>query len=61
MFKLKFHCELNPIECIWCHTKIYTHTHCNYTYWTQELERITIVIIIGKNYNTLVTNIHTNV
>ena len=25
----KFHCELNPIERVWCHAKKYTTANCN--------------------------------
>ncbi len=25
----KFHCELNPIERVWCHSKKFTRAHCN--------------------------------
>ena len=32
MFSLpKFHCEHNPIERVWCHSKRYTHANCNYS------------------------------
>lgn len=27
----KFHCELNPIELVWCQSKKYTRSHCNGT------------------------------
>ncbi len=27
----KFHCELNPIESVWCHSKKHTRGHCNGT------------------------------
>ena len=33
----KFHCELNPIERVWCHTKYYTRSHCDYSF--QNLEK----------------------
>ena len=29
MFIPKFHCELNPIEGVWCHAKKQTRAHCN--------------------------------
>ncbi len=32
IFILKFHCELNPIESCWCHSKRYTQSHCDYTF-----------------------------
>ena len=38
MFIPKFHCELNPIECVWCRAKQYTHSHCNYSF--SNLEKI---------------------
>ena len=28
----KFHCELNPIERVWCHAKHYTLSHCDYSF-----------------------------
>ena len=39
MFILKFHCEINPIEHVWCHAKQYTRAHCDYSF--QGLEQIT--------------------
>ena len=38
MFIPKFHCELNPIERVWCHAKQYTRTHCDYSF--PNLEKI---------------------
>jgi len=38
MFIPKFHCELNPIECVWCHAKHYTRSHCDYSF--ANLEKI---------------------
>ena len=32
MFVPKFHCEINPIECVWCHAKQYTRAHCDYSF-----------------------------
>ena len=29
MFIPKFHCEINPIECVWCHAKQYTRAQCD--------------------------------
>ena len=29
IFLPKFHCELNPIKCVWAQAKRYTHSHCN--------------------------------
>ena len=29
MFIPKFHCELNPIERVWCHAKKHTRANCN--------------------------------
>ena len=38
MFLPKFHCELNPIERVWCHAKHYTRSHCDYSF--PNLEKI---------------------
>ena len=38
MFVPKFHCEINPIERVWCHAKQYTRAHCDYSF--QGLEAI---------------------
>ncbi len=27
----KFHCELNPIECVWAQAKRYTKAYCKYS------------------------------
>ena len=27
----KFHCELNPIEMVWCHSKKHVRAYCNYS------------------------------
>ena len=32
MFIPKFHCEINPIERVWCHAKKYTRSNCDYTF-----------------------------
>jgi len=32
MFIPKFHCEINPIERVWCHAKQYTRAECDYTF-----------------------------
>ena len=32
IFIPKFHCELNPIESCWCHSKHYTRSHCDHTF-----------------------------
>ena len=32
MFMPKFHCQLNPIDHVWCHAKHYTHTHCDHPF-----------------------------
>ena len=32
MFIPKFHCELNPIERVWCHPKSYTRSRCDYSF-----------------------------
>ena len=32
MFIPKFHCEINPIERVWCHGKKYTRANCDYTF-----------------------------
>ena len=37
LFSTKFHPELNPIERVWGKAKVYTRTHCNYTF--EGLER----------------------
>ena len=37
MFIPKFHCEINPIECVWCSAKQYTRACCDYTF--QGLEQ----------------------
>ena len=37
LFIPKFHCEINPIECVWCHAKQYTRAQCDYT--LQGLEK----------------------
>ena len=36
MFIPKFHCELNPIERVWCRAKQYTRSHCDYSFSTLE-------------------------
>ena len=38
MFIPKFHCEFNPIECVWCHAKQYMQSYCDYSY--NNLEKI---------------------
>ena len=30
MFLPKFHCELNPIERVWCQAEQFTRSHCDY-------------------------------
>ena len=30
MFIPKFHCEINPIVCVWCHAKHCTRVNCDY-------------------------------
>ena len=37
LFIPKFHCEINPIKCVWCHAKQYTRAQCDYT--LQGLEK----------------------
>ena len=32
MFIPKFHCEINPIERVWCHAKQYTRAKCDYMF-----------------------------
>ena len=36
MFIPKFHCELNPIERVWCRAKQYTCSHCDYSFVNLE-------------------------
>ena len=49
----KFHCELNPIERVWCSAKQYTRSHCDYTIRglrstiPQSLDRIAASTIDG--------------
>ena len=31
LFLPKYHCELNPIERVWCKAKKFTRAHCTYT------------------------------
>ena len=31
LFLLKYHCELNPIERVWCKAKKFTRANCTYT------------------------------
>ena len=38
MFLPKFHCELNPIERVWCQAKQFTRSHCDYSF--PNLEKI---------------------
>ena len=40
VFIPKFHCKLNPVECIACYVKTYTRIHCDYIPFV-ELENIT--------------------
>ena len=35
-FLPKYHCELNPIECVWGQAKQFTRTNCNYTFASFE-------------------------
>ena len=32
LFLPKFHCELNPIERVWCKFKLYARSNCDYTF-----------------------------
>ena len=32
MFIPKFHCEINPTVCVWCHAKHCARVNCNYTF-----------------------------
>ena len=32
LFPPKFHCELNPIERVWCRAKLYARNQCDYTF-----------------------------
>ena len=32
LFLPKFHCELNPIERVWCRAKLYARNQCDYTF-----------------------------
>ena len=36
MFIPKFHCEVNPIERVWCRAKQYTRSHCDYSFINLE-------------------------
>ena len=45
MFIHKFHCELNPIERVWCHTKHYTCSHCDYSFPNKLLIQFWILYV----------------
>ena len=42
----KFHCELNPIERVWCSAKQYTRSHCDYTIrgFARRFPRVSIAL-----------------
>ena len=61
MFIPKFHCEINPIERVWCSAKQYTRAHCDYTFQglkaiiNEALDSVNVDMMrkyLGKSGNT---------
>ena len=62
MFIPKFHCEINPIERVWCRSKQYTRAHCDYTFpgleQTIELALDSVDVQLMRKYFRKVREYH---
>ena len=50
IFIPKYHCELNPIECVWGYAKQYTRKYCDYTFVGLEKRRNVSTDLIQKYF-----------
>ena len=45
LFIPKFHCEINPIEKVWCQAKKYTRANCDYTFVGLEKTIVPVLML----------------